>query len=76
MMKKCYVLREMEFNKHDPKWVKLRIKNRHSHRETKYFGLFVQLYYNIWEYKDSLQRLHYSSRKLVVDTLNMVAARS
>ena len=28
------------------------------------------------EYRDSLIRTHYSNKKLVVDTLNMVAARS
>jgi dynein heavy chain len=54
LMKKCYVIRDMEFNKHDPKWIKLRIRNRYTKSEIKYYGLYVQLQYNIWEYRESL----------------------
>lgn len=35
MMKKCHVMRDMEFNKHDPKWVKLRIRNRFTKPQIK-----------------------------------------
>jgi|APCry1669189070_1035195.scaffolds.fasta_scaffold260698_1 hypothetical protein len=75
-MKKCNVLRDMEFNKHDPKWVKLRIKNRYVRETKRYFGLCVLLHYNFWEPFDSLGKLHYSYHKTVVETLNMVAGRS
>jgi hypothetical protein len=74
-MKKCFVLRDMEFNKHDPKWVKLRIRNRFIAQERQYFGLYVSLS-NSMNAKDQLPRLHYSAKRLVVDTLNMVASRS
>jgi hypothetical protein len=40
-MKKCYVLRDMEYNKNDPKWIKLRMKNRYTQRKINYFGLCV-----------------------------------
>jgi len=35
MMKKCHVMRDMEFNKNDPKWVKLRIRNRFTKPQIK-----------------------------------------
>ena len=41
LMKKCYVLRDMEYNKNDPKWIKLRMKNRYTQRKINYFGLCV-----------------------------------
>lgn len=76
LMKKCFVIRDMEFNKHDPKWVKLRIRNRFVAPKRKHYGLYVQLQYQMRDYKDPLARAHYSSKSLVVDTLNMVSARS
>lgn len=75
-MKKCFVVRDMEFNKHDPKWVKLRIRNRFVPQVRKHYGLYVHLNYAMRDYKDPLSRNHYSSKLLVVDTLNMVACRS
>ena len=68
-------MREMEFNKHDPKWIKLRIRNRFVPWERKYFGLYVDLV-PITGIQEVMSKLHYSSKKLVVDTLNMVASRS
>jgi hypothetical protein len=42
-MKKCYVLRDMEFNRDDPKWIKQRIRNRYEKQARKYFGLYIQI---------------------------------
>lgn len=45
-MKKCAVVKDMEINKNDPKWIKHRIRNRHEVHKKKFFGLYEQLYYD------------------------------
>lgn len=41
-MKKCSVIKEMELNKYDPKWIQLRIRNRFEPVKKVFYGLSKQ----------------------------------
>ena len=42
LMKKCAVLKDMEINKNDPKWITQRIRNRFEATKRPIFGLCKQ----------------------------------
>lgn len=42
LMKKCSILKDMEINKNDVKWLQLRIRNRFEQQKKPYYGLCKQ----------------------------------
>ncbi|KAM3134228.1 hypothetical protein pb186bvf_013648 [Paramecium bursaria] len=76
LMKKCAVVKDMEINKNDPKWIKHRIRNRHEVHKKNFFGLYEQLYYDFNQIRSMIGQQHYCNKKQIVDTLNAITERS
>ena len=62
-MKKCAVVKDMEINKNDPKWIKHRIRNRHEVHKKQFFGLYEQLYYDFNQIRSMIGSQHYCNKK-------------